>query len=111
VDLDLTRRTEGDAAVVTASGELDVYTASRLRDLAIEITAEGPRAVVLDLDGVTFLDTTGLAVVVGIMRRARRLRQQAHRGMHPRAHPASLPDRWRARGTGRPGHSGRGTEG
>jgi anti-sigma B factor antagonist len=71
MDLELSRRAEGDAVVVTASGELDVYTASRLRELAIKITDEGPRTVVLDLDGVTFLDTTGLAVVVGVLRRAR----------------------------------------
>jgi anti-sigma B factor antagonist len=70
VDLNLTRRTEGNAVVVTASGELDIYTADALRNLVIEITDKGPRAIVLDLDGVTFLDTTGLAVVVGIMRRA-----------------------------------------
>jgi anti-sigma B factor antagonist len=70
VDLDLKCRTEGDAAVVTASGELDVYTASALRDLTIEIAGQGPRTIVLDLDGVTFLDFTGLATVVGVLRRA-----------------------------------------
>lgn len=55
------------------SGELDVATAPRLREqLLAAIAADGPQ-LVLDLGDVAFLDSTGLGVVVGVLKRARTL--------------------------------------
>jgi anti-sigma B factor antagonist len=54
--------------VVKASGELDIATAPDLRDRLAELPA-GTRLVVVDLSDVTFVDSTGLGVLVAALRR------------------------------------------
>jgi anti-sigma B factor antagonist len=58
--------------VVTLSGELDAYDAPALRTAFSDAaTAAGGTTVVLDLAAVTFLDSTALGAVVGLLRRVR----------------------------------------
>lgn len=53
-----------EAAVVTAHGELDAFTASALADAFAEAAAEGGDRVVIDLSKVAFMDSTALGLVV-----------------------------------------------
>ncbi|HVL85080.1 MAG TPA: STAS domain-containing protein [Pseudonocardia sp.] len=54
----------GETLVLTVAGELDVATGPRLRaELADALEAPGA-VVVLDLTGVTFMGSTGIAVLV-----------------------------------------------
>jgi anti-sigma B factor antagonist len=57
--------------VVTARGQLDVATAPRFRQVLVEAQYGGSTDVLVDLDGVEFLDSFGLGVLVGALRRAR----------------------------------------
>ncbi len=57
-------------AVVVAAGEIDLYTAPALRESLIR-AGESSSRVVIDLTDVTFLDSTGLGVMLGALRRAR----------------------------------------
>jgi anti-sigma B factor antagonist len=57
--------------VVTARGQLDVATAPRFRQVLSEAQYGGSTRLVVDLDGVEFLDSFGLGVLVGALRRAR----------------------------------------
>ena len=57
--------------VVTARGQLDVATAPQLRQTLLEQQYGSGRRVALDLSGVEFLDSFGLGVLVGGLRRAR----------------------------------------
>ena len=59
---------DGTAVVLTAVGELDIGTSEQLRDAAARYVGPGAR-VTLDLSGVTFCDSTGLAALVGIYKR------------------------------------------
>lgn len=64
-------RDTGGAHVVTVSGEIDVYSGSRLRvTLSEVIDANAGRAVVVDLTSVTLLSSTGCAVLVDALRQA-----------------------------------------
>jgi anti-sigma B factor antagonist len=56
-----------DWVVIHVDGEIDYGTASQLRDEAASVVegARNPR-LVLDLGGVTFCDSSGLGVLVGI---------------------------------------------
>jgi anti-sigma B factor antagonist len=58
-------------AVVSVSGEIDVYTAPKLREKLIELVSEGTYEVVVDLEKVDFLDSTGLGVLVGALKRVK----------------------------------------
>ncbi|MFB4319026.1 STAS domain-containing protein [Actinomadura sp. 21ATH] len=64
-------REEQGLTVVKISGEIDVFTSPRLRELLLEIIDTGAAHLVVDLGEVTFLDSTGLGVLVGIYHRLR----------------------------------------
>jgi anti-sigma B factor antagonist len=66
-----TVKTEGGVSVVQVAGEVDVYTAPTLRQHLRDATASGSGGIVVDMTGVTFLDSTGLGVLVGAMGRVR----------------------------------------
>jgi anti-anti-sigma factor len=53
-----------ERTLVTLSGDLDASTASSLYDALSELEVENVRHVVIDLAKVTFMDSTGLAVIV-----------------------------------------------
>jgi anti-sigma B factor antagonist len=57
--------------VLAVKGEVDVCTAPRLREKLVELASTGHQRVVVDLDGVDFLDSTGLGVLVGGLKRLR----------------------------------------
>jgi anti-sigma B factor antagonist len=62
----------GEDPVVTLSGELDLSSAPSLRNALVDAIAEHRgRTVIVDLDGVTALDDTGLGVLLGAAGRAR----------------------------------------
>jgi anti-sigma B factor antagonist len=65
--LHLRAERDRDCVVIHVDGEIDYGTASQLRDEAATVVqgARNPR-LVLDLGGVTFCDSSGLGVLVGI---------------------------------------------
>jgi anti-sigma B factor antagonist len=71
-DLSIDIRATNRQAVVRLGGELDVYTAPRLRErLAELIAADRHRDIVIDLADLAFIDSTGIGVLVGALKRAR----------------------------------------
>lgn len=71
MDLSLEHRPDGDSMVIEVGGEIDVYTAPKLRERLISLVNEGHYRLVIDLDKVDFLDSTGLGVLVGALKRVR----------------------------------------
>ena len=71
MDLSLSTRTEGDCTIVEVGGEIDVYTAPRLREQLVDLVADGKYHLVVDMERVDFLDSTGLGVLVGGLKRVR----------------------------------------
>jgi anti-sigma B factor antagonist len=56
-------RSDG-TVVVQLKGELDLYNAHAVRDELFSVAARGPERVVIDLSAVTFIDSTGLGVLI-----------------------------------------------
>ena len=70
MDLELSTRALGDRALVTVVGEVDLETASRLGDHTLAALRDVSPHLALDLSGVTFMDSTGLKVLLAVQRRA-----------------------------------------
>ncbi|HEX8305227.1 MAG TPA: STAS domain-containing protein [Jatrophihabitans sp.] len=62
----------GDLTVLEVRGEVDLHSAAQLQDRLLQVIAGG-QSVVVDLTGLSFLDSTGLGVLVA----ARNQAQQA----------------------------------
>jgi anti-sigma B factor antagonist len=71
VDLTLATRELDRATVIAVGGEIDVYTAPKLRDKITELVGDGRYDLVVDLEAVEFLDSTGLGVLVGGLKKVR----------------------------------------
>jgi len=63
----VTTRTD-DCAVVSVDGELDPATAPQLADELVALAGAGARSVTVDLAGLTFIDSTGLSVLIDGLR-------------------------------------------
>ena len=71
MDLKLGHHAKGGTEVIDVQGEIDMYTAPRLRELLINLVSKGSYQLVVNLDKVGFLDSTSLGVLVGGLRRVR----------------------------------------
>jgi anti-sigma B factor antagonist len=71
VDLKLGHYARDGIEVIDVQGEIDMYTGPRLRELLIDLVSKGHYQLVVNLDKVGFLDSTGLGVLVGGLRRVR----------------------------------------
>lgn len=61
--------------VITVAGEVDVVAAPQLRSEIVRVVTDGATDLILDLSGVVFIDSFGLGVLVGAVKRV-----QSHSG-------------------------------
>lgn len=75
MDLKLEQYTKDGLDILDVGGEIDVYSAPNLREALIELVGDGKYHIVVNMEQVDFLDSTGLGVLVGGLKRVR-----AHEG-------------------------------
>lgn len=73
MDVTVTSRENGDRTVVEVTGEIDVYTAPALREELSRLVDGEHTNLVVDLTQVSFMDSTGLGVLVGALKKVRTL--------------------------------------
>ncbi len=61
----------GDVTVVAVKGEVDLYTASALKERIADLVSAGRTRLAIDLAGVEFMDSTGLGVLIGGLKRCK----------------------------------------
>lgn len=71
MDLDVETGERDGETVISLRGEIDVYTAPRLRQTLIDLIEKGASRLVVDMSAVDFLDSTGLGVLVGGLKRVK----------------------------------------
>ena len=71
MDLKLGHYSKDGIEVVDVGGEIDIYTGPRLRELLIDLAGKNSYQLVINLEKVGFLDSTGLGVLVGGLNRVR----------------------------------------
>jgi anti-anti-sigma factor len=72
-ELEARVRTEGSTAVIELTGDIDRNAEAALDAAYSEV--ERAESVVLDFSGVEYINSTGIAVIVGLLARARANRQ------------------------------------
>jgi anti-sigma B factor antagonist len=65
---------DGEVARLRVTGDVDLATAQTVRDAVCESLDAGAREIELDLGGVSFLDSTGLSVLLHAARDVARRR-------------------------------------
>jgi anti-sigma B factor antagonist len=65
------RESEGDAYVVDLIGEIDVYTSPKVKDAIIKLIDREHYNLVINLEKVRYLDSTGWGVLIGGLKRVR----------------------------------------
>jgi anti-sigma B factor antagonist len=64
--------------VLAVAGDVDLYVAGELKDRLAEAADAGTKMLVLDFSDVTFVDSMGLGVLVGGMKRLRAAGGELH---------------------------------
>ena len=71
MDLKLESKDVNGIGVIALEGEVDVYTAPKLKSRLIDLVDEGKYNIVIDLQKVEFMDSSGLGVLVGGLKRVK----------------------------------------
>jgi anti-sigma B factor antagonist len=78
VHVTVTTSQQDGVFVIAFGGDIDVASAVTVRDALDRVIAAGHHRIVLDLDEVRFLDSTGLGVMVGRLKAVRDLGGDLH---------------------------------
>lgn len=66
-----TRQADNGITVVAPTGRLDVAGAPTLKEAISEVVKNGPPRIVIDMEGVSFVDSTGLGSVISALKQIR----------------------------------------
>lgn len=70
--LDITVRQENQTLTVFLKGELDHHAASKIKDTIDLLILKAPvKVLIMDMAGVTFMDSSGIGLIVGRYNRIR----------------------------------------
>jgi anti-sigma B factor antagonist len=68
--MELVRTPAAGPEELLVSGEVDIQSCDALRDAGVRLALESPAGLVIDLAGVTFMDSSGMSALVSIRRAA-----------------------------------------
>lgn len=63
---------ESGVYVITVEGDVDMSTSPELRDVLVPIFKKNPSRIVVDLSGVPYMDSSGIATLVEGLKLARK---------------------------------------
>lgn len=69
--IDVQTQTVDDVTIISPKGEIDLSQAPALRHYLSTVQASSPRKLVIDLGGVPYMDSSGVATLVEAMQKAR----------------------------------------
>ncbi|KMJ55861.1 anti-sigma-factor antagonist [Bacillus sp. LL01] len=68
MNLDIRHEQSEDAELIYLTGEIDAYTAPKLRGALTPLAETSTKQIVVDLKNVQYIDSTGLGIFVGILK-------------------------------------------
>src|SRR5918999_840030 len=70
LNFDVESRAEGDRAIVTVRGDFDLQVAERVVAELAQVEQRAPALLVIDLSGLSFMDSSGMGVIAAAQARA-----------------------------------------
>jgi anti-sigma B factor antagonist len=71
MNLDLKERISENGIVIELKGELDIFSSPTLKDKLYSLIDTSSNDVIIDMNDVTYIDSTGLGVFVGALKKSR----------------------------------------
>ncbi|MBV7505224.1 STAS domain-containing protein [Bacillus sp. sid0103] len=68
MNITIDKQQRDEVVVVLVAGEIDAYTAPQLREELLSLAEAGNKVITVNLQDVTYLDSTGLGVFVGLFK-------------------------------------------
>lgn len=68
MNLDIQTKEKEEEIVAKVSGEVDVYTATKLKDTLTPLAEQEDKNLTVDLSGVDYIDSTGLGIFIGALK-------------------------------------------
>lgn len=69
--MDISRKNDGDVAILSLSGRLDLTSANELKSVSREIVGPGNCKLILNMGKVDFINSSGLGTLVSILKDVR----------------------------------------
>ena len=69
--LEATVRQEPGVAVIDLTGEINGFAEEALNAAYAEAEAKNPEAILLNFEGIDYINSTGIALIVGLLARSR----------------------------------------
>ncbi len=92
MDLKLGHYNKDGIEVIDVRGQIDIYTAPRLRELLIDLVSKNNYQLIVNMDKVEFLDSTGLGGAGRGPEAGAGARRLAGPGLHAGTDTEDLPD-------------------
>jgi anti-sigma B factor antagonist len=70
MDLQINVRGGTEVTIMELSGEVDAYTSARFREQMVELIENGAVNLIISMDRVEYIDSSGLGALVGGLKRA-----------------------------------------
>ncbi|MBV9469467.1 MAG: STAS domain-containing protein [Abitibacteriaceae bacterium] len=71
MDLQLHTLSSNGTTIIAVAGEVELHSAAQLRAELLQACDKERPCIVIDLSGVNFMDSSGIGVIVGALKRAR----------------------------------------
>lgn len=76
MELDITSKTHEDQHIISVKGEIDLYSSTMLREYVFTILQQQPRVLIVDLEAVQYIDSSGIATMVEGLQQANKSKTQ-----------------------------------
>jgi anti-sigma B factor antagonist len=67
----VSREAGANSDIVELTGEIDVYTSPKVKDAITDLIDKGRYNLIISLEDVRYIDSTGLGVLIGALKRVR----------------------------------------
>jgi len=66
-----TKEINNNITGINIEGEIDVYTSPKVKEALNDLIQKGHNNIIVNLEGVSYIDSTGLGVLIGALKRVK----------------------------------------